>query len=468
MGRFGDFLLPWLEPRAFEPEAFGVGHPVTGGEYENPLSLVRGADFSRAEYSPRHLVTQLFQVADDCGESQRDVALNVFEEAESWLAKLNSICNPGPEVPWIVLSLSFSCGREGLAVVDNCPVGAVALVFFNGDVVYISNSAWIILPDVLPAIVSLNLSGSISVRNNEEILVPLIDNSAFNILGLDGFVFSDGSNHSESSLSEEGERNSQAPADRGNPPVVSASFATVSVPTEVTVANCSCSFGIKSKNPSREMFSGCSRAELAAEIVEFFLDDSKSSGSSFSVPVEVEPRGGDFLLEEVRLLVVAADCDSSAMLGWGFLPPSVGEVPSDDPPELGASVVLHNFREHLTDSVPSLKAFGVLPSIPCVEGVFVCAYDSWDALCLDFSDMGTKFRHDGGNPAPPSEMSESHVSNDDLLDGDESSVGTDDGSCPETRVTSREDVHQSAKFSEREGFKIRPNRSRVQESRFHF
>jgi hypothetical protein len=112
IGRLGDFLFPWLVPRAFESEAFGVGHGVEGGEDEHSLPLMWGADFRRAEYSPRHLVTHSFQVADDCGESHRDVSIDILEETESWLAKSNSICDPWPEVSWIVLSLSLSCCGE--------------------------------------------------------------------------------------------------------------------------------------------------------------------------------------------------------------------------------------------------------------------------------------------------------------------------------------------------------------------
>ena len=116
MGGFGDFLLPCDVPRAFESEAFGVGHPVISrGENEDPLALVRGADFRRTEYAPRHRITHFFQVADDCGESQRDVSFDVFEETKGWLTKSNTICNPWPEVSFVFFSFSFSCRREGLA-----------------------------------------------------------------------------------------------------------------------------------------------------------------------------------------------------------------------------------------------------------------------------------------------------------------------------------------------------------------
>jgi hypothetical protein len=116
MGRFGDFLFPCDVPRAFESDAVGEGHPaISRGENEDPLALVRGADFSRAEYSPRHRVTHFFQVADDCGESQRDVSLDVFEEAQGWFTKSNTICDPGPEVPFVVFPFSLSCCGDGLA-----------------------------------------------------------------------------------------------------------------------------------------------------------------------------------------------------------------------------------------------------------------------------------------------------------------------------------------------------------------
>jgi hypothetical protein len=67
------FLSAYIEPRS----AVGVAQD------EHPLPLVRCADFTRREYSPRHLVTQLFQVTDDAGESQRDMSFDILEETES-------------------------------------------------------------------------------------------------------------------------------------------------------------------------------------------------------------------------------------------------------------------------------------------------------------------------------------------------------------------------------------------------
>jgi hypothetical protein len=75
---------------------------------------MRRAAFSRAKYSPRDLITQLFQIADDAGESQRDVSLDILEEAKPGSHSLNSIPDVGPEVSWIVCSGSFACAAEWL------------------------------------------------------------------------------------------------------------------------------------------------------------------------------------------------------------------------------------------------------------------------------------------------------------------------------------------------------------------
>jgi hypothetical protein len=128
------------------------------------------------------------------------VSFDVLEEAQSWLAVFDAGGDPGPEVSGVVLSLPFSGCGEWLAVVDDGAVGAVALVLFDGDVIDILNAARLVAPDVLPTVRAINFSGSISVRNDKEILVPLIDNSAFNCLGFCGLILSDGGNHSESSL----------------------------------------------------------------------------------------------------------------------------------------------------------------------------------------------------------------------------------------------------------------------------
>jgi hypothetical protein len=52
------------------------------GQDEDALPLVRRADFSRAEYSPRRRVTKLAQMFDDFSESKADVSFDVLEEAQ--------------------------------------------------------------------------------------------------------------------------------------------------------------------------------------------------------------------------------------------------------------------------------------------------------------------------------------------------------------------------------------------------
>jgi hypothetical protein len=51
------------------------------GQDEHPLALVRCPDFSRAEYSPRRLVTNLFQLSNDLSESEGDVSFDILKEA---------------------------------------------------------------------------------------------------------------------------------------------------------------------------------------------------------------------------------------------------------------------------------------------------------------------------------------------------------------------------------------------------
>jgi len=85
------------------------------GQDENPLALVRCADFSRREYSPRCSVTDLFQFSDDLSESKADVSLDILKEAHGWPANPNSVCDPRPQMSWVVLAESFPCGAEGLA-----------------------------------------------------------------------------------------------------------------------------------------------------------------------------------------------------------------------------------------------------------------------------------------------------------------------------------------------------------------
>lgn len=99
--------VPVIE--SFQSLAFAVGQD------EDSLALMRCANFTRAEYSPRRFVTNAFQFADDPSESQRDVSFDVLKEADSGSHSSNSICDPWPEMSGVVFSKSFSGCGEWLA-----------------------------------------------------------------------------------------------------------------------------------------------------------------------------------------------------------------------------------------------------------------------------------------------------------------------------------------------------------------
>jgi hypothetical protein len=61
------------------------------------------------------LITAFFQFSDDILEAEADVSLDVLEKTEGWLENANSVCDPRPEMSWIVLAESFPCCAEGLA-----------------------------------------------------------------------------------------------------------------------------------------------------------------------------------------------------------------------------------------------------------------------------------------------------------------------------------------------------------------
>jgi hypothetical protein len=85
------------------------------GQDEDALSLVRCADFRRAEYSPRRLVTNLFQLSNDLSESEGDVSFDILEIAESGAKKSNSVCDERPEVARVFGAEPLSGCGEGLA-----------------------------------------------------------------------------------------------------------------------------------------------------------------------------------------------------------------------------------------------------------------------------------------------------------------------------------------------------------------
>jgi hypothetical protein len=88
------------------------------GQDEDPLSLVRSANFTRAEYAPRRFVTEASQFFNDCSESETDVSFDVLKEANSGLHESNSICDEWPEMSGIFCAKSLAGGGEWLARVS--------------------------------------------------------------------------------------------------------------------------------------------------------------------------------------------------------------------------------------------------------------------------------------------------------------------------------------------------------------
>ena len=88
------------------------------GQDEDPLALVRCANFTRREYSPRRLITDLFQLSNDFAESKADMSFDILEEAHFWSENPNSVCDPRPQVSGVTFPCSLSCGRERLARVS--------------------------------------------------------------------------------------------------------------------------------------------------------------------------------------------------------------------------------------------------------------------------------------------------------------------------------------------------------------
>jgi len=103
------WLLEPIGPTSLYSEALIVGQD------EDPLPLVRRADFTRAEYSPRRRVTCCSQVSDDFAESEADMSFDILEEAELGSENPNSVCDKWPEVPRVFCAESFTGCAEGLA-----------------------------------------------------------------------------------------------------------------------------------------------------------------------------------------------------------------------------------------------------------------------------------------------------------------------------------------------------------------
>jgi hypothetical protein len=95
-------------------EIFIASAVVGVGQYEDSFPSMGRTNFSRREYSPRRLVTKLFQIANDFSESKGDVSFDVFKEHNGWSAKPNSICDVPPQRPSVFFPPALSISAEWL------------------------------------------------------------------------------------------------------------------------------------------------------------------------------------------------------------------------------------------------------------------------------------------------------------------------------------------------------------------
>jgi hypothetical protein len=93
--------------------ALGVGKDI------DSLSLMRRADFSRAEYSKRRCKIKAFQVLDDFAESEADVSFDVFKEASNRSYCFDMFSDVWPEVAGVIFSGALSCRAERLAWISS-------------------------------------------------------------------------------------------------------------------------------------------------------------------------------------------------------------------------------------------------------------------------------------------------------------------------------------------------------------
>jgi len=98
-------------------QARGVGQLVAFpmGKDEQPLTLVRRADFRRREEACRKAVAHVDQPSGDFGKSEAEMMGDVFEKDEGRLDLADDPRDMGPEVARVVRAPAFSRDRERLA-----------------------------------------------------------------------------------------------------------------------------------------------------------------------------------------------------------------------------------------------------------------------------------------------------------------------------------------------------------------
>lgn len=98
-------------------QARGVGQfvPLADGEDEQPLALVRCADFRRREEACRKLVAHADQSCGDFGEAEAEMMADILEEDEGRLDLADDAGDMRPEVPRIVCTPALARDGERLA-----------------------------------------------------------------------------------------------------------------------------------------------------------------------------------------------------------------------------------------------------------------------------------------------------------------------------------------------------------------
>jgi len=95
--------------------ALGVGQLVSPGEDEQPLALMRRANFCRRKQSFRNPVVQAFQLAADLAISEVEVIGDVFQKHPFGVAFPDDPREMRPQMAGIVDPLAFTRDRKRLA-----------------------------------------------------------------------------------------------------------------------------------------------------------------------------------------------------------------------------------------------------------------------------------------------------------------------------------------------------------------
>jgi hypothetical protein len=199
------------DPR--QSASIGVGHPVAA------VPDVRSPDARRRQYDLPDGIIAAFQVILYSVEPEvASRACNLLPTEAVRSALLDEAEPDGPEVAGVVKAKPLTGSAEGLAVVDNGAVGAVAFVFLNADVVDATNAARFDTSDQLPTVVPLHKGRTIPVRDRDDIEVLLVDCSTLD----DSCTWYPASPHTRdnamASLGQQSNTKSERAANGCNPP----------------------------------------------------------------------------------------------------------------------------------------------------------------------------------------------------------------------------------------------------------